>query len=216
LWIGQSNGKISRFDPVTETFTEFIMPNTLSATPRVEDIVYQDARSIWLTMPDGNRVVSYDSVRDRFFGVPTGELQPLGLTFDPSGRLWVTTYGSHRIGRYTPTTVSTWVWYDTPTPQSNPAGILAFVDEAGLLQVWVTESGTGTIGRLSVINNFEVINSEKLGPNSPPGNTWGIIRASNGHIWVADTGRNLLYEITEPYIFRTYIASIEKEQAAGN
>jgi hypothetical protein len=79
--------------------------------------------------------------------------------------------------------------------------------------VWVTENRTGTLGRLELVNGFEVINSEKLGPNTPAGNPWGIIRAPDEHIWVADSGRNLLYEITAPYIHRAYLGTVFKESA---
>lgn len=211
LWIAQNNGRISRFDPTSEIFTEYIMPDPLAAQPRVEDIVYQNARNVWFTMPDSNLVVAYDTVRDRFFGIATGHLQPMGLTFDSEGSLWVTTYGDSRIGRYTPTTVSLWVWYDTVTPDSGPVGVLAFKNSQNVLDVWVTENKTGTIARMQIVNTFEVVTRERLGPNAPSGNTWGIIRSSDGNIWVADTGRNLLYEIKPPYVHRTYIASVVKE-----
>jgi hypothetical protein len=77
--------------------------------------------------------------------------------------------------------------------------------------VWATENKAGTIARMQVVNSFEVVNLERLGPNQPPGNTWGIIRASDGNIWVADAGRNLLYEIVNPYINRVYVPSILKQ-----
>lgn len=214
LWVGQSNGRISRFDPVTEEFEEFIMSDAQASLPRVEDIIYQNSRAIWFTMPDANVVMTYDPVRDRFFETPTGELQPMGITLDAKGQLWITAAGTSRIGRYTPTTVSIWIWYDTPTPDSGPIGILAFDNMAGSLEVWVTENKTGTIGRLQLMNGFEVVNTEKAGPNTPAGNTWGIIRSSDKHIWVADTGRNLLYELDEPYFHRTYITSVVKESTA--
>lgn len=216
LWIAQSNGRISRFDPATETFTEFILPDALAQTPRMEDVVYQDTRNIWFTMPDGNRVVIYDSVRDRFFPSSTGELAPTGISIDPDGRVWVTANGSSRVGRFTPTTVTIWIWYDTPTADSGPAGLLTFEDDAGILQVWLTESRIGSIGRLQIANGFEVTNREKIGPNTPAGSTWGIIRTSDGHIWVADSGRNLLYELVGPFIHRVYMATVENGQALHN
>jgi streptogramin lyase len=212
VWIAQNNGRISRFDPTTEKFVEFFLPDFMAETPRIEDIVYQDARNIWFTMPDGNRAGVFDSTRERFFDFPTSENSPSGL-FIESGRVWVTANGSNRIGRFTPTTVSVWIWFDTPTPDGGPVGILVFDDAKGIQQVWVTENRAGTIGRLQ-LNNFDLLGREKVGPANPPGNTWGIIRASDGHIWVADAGRNLLYELIDPYIRRLYIASVTNHQVA--
>lgn len=216
IWIAQSNGRISRFDPTTEKFSEFLMPDILAAAPRTEDIVYQNARNIWITMPDANRVVTYDSIRDRFFSTSTNESAPTTISIDPNGSVWVTAYGGNRVGRFTPTTVSIWVWFDTPSPDSGPAGLLTFKDEAGALQLWLTESNIGSIGRLQIANGFEITNREKVGPNTPAGSTWGIIRTADQHIWVADTGRNLLYELTNPYIHRVYMAVVPNEQVSQN
>jgi streptogramin lyase len=176
----------------------------------MEDVVYQNARNIWFTMPDGNRVVVYDPTRDRFFGIPTDDFAPLGISIDPDNNIWVTAYESGTIGRFTPTTLSIWNWYETPSPDSGPVGLLTY-KVGGVLQVWITESKLGTIGRLQVVNNFHVANREKLGPGGPEAQTWGMIRSSDGHIWVADLGRNLIYELTEPFIHRLYVAIVQKE-----
>jgi len=209
LWIAQSNGRISRFDPATENFVEFLLPDTLVEKPRMEDVAYQSERAIWFTMPDANRVIVFDSVRESFFSIATGELGPTDIAIDENGAAWITAYGTSKIGRYTPTTVSVWIWYDTPTPDSGPAGILIYRDEAGVSQLWLTESKVGSIGRLQLVKTFDLTNEEKLGPNTPASSTWGIIRAPDGHIWVADTGRNLLYELAEPFIHRLYFASVQ-------
>ena len=216
IWIAQSNGRISRFDPATEKFSEFLMSDTLAASPRTEAILYQNASTIWITMPDANRVVTYDPIRDRFFSTSTGELAPTGISIDPNGNTWVTAYGTNKVGRFSPTTVSIWIWFNTPSPNSGPAGVLTFKDEAGVLQLWFTESNLGSIARLQVANGFDITNREKLGPDTPAGSTWGIIRTADDHIWVADTGRNLLYELTDPYIHRVYMAVVPNEQIAQN
>ena len=219
LWIAQSNGRISRFDPTTETFDEFLLPDRLAATPYVEDLVYQNSRNIWFTMPDGNRVVVYNSVTDSFFDRPTGEIRPTNIDLDPEGRPWVDAYGSSRVGRYTPTTVSTWIWFNTPSynpetdpdSQTGPASVLVFDDAKGIRQTWVTESLVGSAGRIEIVNGFQVANREKLALATPPGTPWGIILAPDDHIWISDLSRDVLYEVTEPYIYRVYAASIYKD-----
>jgi streptogramin lyase len=212
LWIAQSNGRISSFDPTTELFVEYFLPDSLTDATRTEDIYYQNARNIWFTMPDANRVVVYNSARDSFFSIPTDHQQPMNIAVDPNGVAWVTAFGSGRVGRFSPTTVSIWIWFETPTPDGGPGGILIFEDENGFMQLWLTEYNAGTMVRMQFSDTFVISNQEKLGPNAPSGNTWGIIRASDGDIWVADTGRNLLYELKAPYIQRVYAASIKNAQ----
>jgi hypothetical protein len=163
-------------------------------------------------MPDANQVVVFNPVTGRFFDIATGEPGPLSIHVD-SGTPWVTANGSSRIGRYTVTTVSTWVWYDTPTPNSGPAGLLIFNDSDGVQQIWTTENLTGGAGRIQIINNFQVANQERLSLGSPPGNPWGIIRTEDEHIWIADTSRNVLYEVEPPYIFRNYVAWLTSVEA---
>ena len=211
LWIAQSNGRISRFDPTTETFAEFLLPSKLMKQPYIEDIAYHNDRNIWFTMPNADNVLVYNSITERFFEAPTGEFTPHNIVLDAEGRPWVTAYGSARVGRYTPTTNSIWIWFNTPSPESGPTGLLIFDDPSGVRQVWISESKTGSAGRIEIFNSFEVVNRDKLGLASPAGTPWGIIRAQDEHIWIADTSRNVLYEVAPPYIQQLYMASIHKE-----
>jgi streptogramin lyase len=212
LWLAQSNGRISRFDPVTEKFTEFVMPDEIVAgAPRMEDVAYQNTRNVWFTMPDAAQVVVFNPTSGRFFDVPTQEPGPTNIQI-ANGTPWVTANGSGRVGRFTVTTVSTWIWYDLPTPNSGPAGLLIFDDADGVQQIWITENTTGGAARIQIVNNFQVANREQLNLGSPPGNPWGIIRAADDHLWIADTSRNVLYEVPPPYISRNYIAWIPNVQ----
>jgi streptogramin lyase len=214
LWIAQNNGRISRFDPVTETFEEKILPDNLHNAPRLEDALYQSDRAIWFTMPDANRVLLYNPVTDSFFSTLTGEPSPMQISIDSTDSLWVTASGTSRIGRLSPSTLSIWEWIDPANADGGPVGIVTFKDDEGILQMWITESRTGTIGHLEVINQFTVIDRDTLGPNSPAGSTWGIIRSSDGHLWVADTRLNLLYELREPYINRIYMVLVDNGKAS--
>jgi hypothetical protein len=87
--------------------------------------------------------------------------------------------------------------------------VTVFTDELGVTQIWLTENKVGSIGRIQLYNTFSVANRERVGPAAPPGNTWGIVHAADGHIWVADSTRNLLYELQPPYIRRLYASIIE-------
>jgi streptogramin lyase len=140
----------------------------------------------------------------------------MGISVDSRGTGWVTAFGSSFVGRYSPSTNSTWIWFETNTPNSGPGGVLTFDDEYGHLQLWITEFNAGSMARFQFSEPFVVSNQETVGPNTPPGNTWGIIRASDGDIWVADTGRNLLYELKAPFVRRIYAASILNSPPPAN
>ena len=208
VWLALNNARIASFDPATTTFVEYLFPDDLSATPQVEDLVYQDSRAIWFTMPQANLVGIYNSVTDRFFTIPTGEPGPHGIALDSDGRPWVTAIDASRVGRYSPTTVSSWIWYNTPTSDSRPAKLIVF-DSTDRREVWVTESATGTAGRIQLLNGFEVVKREPAHLANPAGEPWGITLTPNQHIWIADAGRNMLYELTPPYIYNLYFPFIE-------
>lgn len=205
VWIGLNNARIASFNPNTITFFEYLFPDDLSATPEVEDIAYQNSRTIWFTMPTANVVGIYNSVTDRFFTVPTGETGPHGIVLDSDGRPWVTTIGSSRVGRYNPTTVSSWIWYNTPTPNSRPAKLIVF-NSADRREIWVTESAAGSVGRIQLVNGFEVAKREAAQLATPAGEPWGIVLTPNQHIWVADTERSMIYELSPPYIYNLYVS----------
>ena len=210
VWIAATNGRLVQFDPTTETFTEHVFPADLAAKPYVEDIVYQTSRFIWFTMPDADTVGVYNSVTGRFFDAPTDYPSPTGLTLDSNGRLWVTAYNSSRIGRYSPTTVGNWFWYNTPSDDAGPAGIVTF-ETGATREVWFAQSRTGTLGRLRIVSGFTLVDRTTRGLTSAARAPWGLTRASDGHFWVADGGANLLIEILPPYIWEQWLPNVNRQ-----
>ena len=210
VWIAATNGRLVQFDPTTETFTEHVFPADLAAKPYVEDIVYQTSRFIWFTMPDADTVGVYNSVTGRFFDAPTDYPSPTGLTLDSNGRLWVTAYNSSRIGRYSPTTVGNWFWYNTPSDDAGPAGIVTF-ETGATREVWFAQSRTGKLGRLRIVSGFTLVDRTTRGLTSAARAPWGLTRASDGHFWVADGGANLLIEILPPYIWEQWLPNVNRQ-----
>jgi streptogramin lyase len=209
VWIAATNGRLVHFDPASETFTEHVFPAELAAAPYVEDIAFETSRFIWFTLPDANTVGVYNSVTGRFNDEPTGETSPSGLTLDSNGRLWVTALGSSRIGRYTATTVGNWFWYNTPAADTGPAGLIT-VETGNVREVWFAQSRTGTLGRLRIVNGFTLINRAERRLSEPAGAPWGVTRASDGHLWVADTSANLLIEVLPPFIGQQWLPTVAR------
>ncbi len=199
VWIVAGNGRLVRFDPLTESFTEILYSDEMAGAQRGITLRYQNERNIWFTLPDANAVGNSNTVTERFLRIPTGEPLPTGLALDPSGGVWVTVFGGGRVGRYTPTTVSVWVWYGTPSPASKPASLILF-DVGDERQLWLTESATGKAGRLRLDGGtLRGRIGVPLGP--APSRPWGIARAGDGTLWIADMGRDRLIELKAPYIF---------------
>lgn len=207
LWIVAGNGSLLRFDPDEESFAEYPFPDRMLSLPRGETIRYQNERNIWFTLPDANSVGNYNSVTDNFLSIPTGQPAPTGMALDAAGRIWVTALGSGLVGRYTPTTNSLWVWYDTPPAHLGavqPADLIVF-DENGQRQIWFSQSGDGSVGRLQLIEGT-LLTRLRVPIGTAPSRPWGIQRAQNGSIWVADPGLNLLVELRPPYVYFSYMS----------
>lgn len=207
IWIA-GRGRILSYTPTTVAFfTEYAFPEVTLAAAQGEAIRYQNSRNIWFTLPDANMLGNYNTVTGLFDFTSTNsvldeESRPTGLTIDQFGSIWVTAAGTGRVGRYTPTTTTLWVWYDTPTANSEPAALLIF-EEGGLRQLWVTESATGSAGRIQ-LDGGSLRTSVRLPLGEAPSRPWGIQRAADGTIWIADLGRDVLIELRPPYFLLLY------------
>lgn len=207
VWYAGNAGQIGKFDPASSTFTEYVFPDDFYLAPRVEQLRFQNSRSIWFSQPDNNSVGNFNSVTGEFYVVPTSQKSPIGLSLDNLGRLWITAAGSSSIGRYAPGTLTIWAWYNAPTPGSNPAGITTF-DTPNGREVWFAQNGVGSLGRLQ-ISGFSVTRSEAIPlAKDEISRPWGVGVDSDSKIWVADTARNVLIETKVP--IRYYLPKIAK------
>lgn len=208
VFFAENTGRLGRFDPADETFKEYVLPSDQVTHPRIEQLRINDIRDIWFTLPDNNAVGNLNSATERFLIVSTGTFAPTGLTLDSDRVPWVTAYGSHRVGRYAPGTVTRWAWYDTPAPDSAPAGIATFDTLKGR-EVWFAQSNVGSVGRLRT-TGFRITHQESISPPvDQPGRLWGVAVDGDDHIWIADTTRQVIYETIVP--LQTYFPMIGSE-----
>jgi streptogramin lyase len=225
LWLGTTNAGLYRFNLTTNTFTHHPFTGITNAAP-VEDVLFQDIRTIWFSMPTNYAIGAFNSTRGTYNTTATiarvvdpndGStqailLEPNGLALDPSGQqLWIAgnnpsiNGGFGAVGRLITQTWTDLVWYFAP-PGSGPYGVV-IVNTPNGTETWVTHTTAGNAGRFQFNTNGLLINSETT-PRAAAARFFGITQAPDSHIWIADSGRNILVELAPPYIYKLYAALI--------
>ncbi|HXF61078.1 MAG TPA: hypothetical protein VNK95_05645, partial [Caldilineaceae bacterium] len=78
----------------------------------------------------------------------------------------------------------------------------------GIREVWFAQSNPASAGRFQVANSFSLARRESAPLAADGSRPWGIAVDSNRHLWVADTERNVIYQLAPPYIYRLYFATV--------
>ncbi len=219
VWFTESQGnKVASFDPNESDpniqFTEYPYPDNLyhqlDGKGAAEDVTVADNDTIWFTVPADGAVGVYKVGQAKFLRIPTGaNSRPNNLVTDVTGLPWVTASGTNLLGRYFFGTISVWAWYTIPTPSSEAAGV-TFVNHGSIWEVWYAENATGKVGRMTIQSNGKFIRMEEitLASNGQP---WGVGKSSDDHIWIADTGRAVIYELIPPYLYYQYFPFISRQ-----
>jgi len=153
-----------------------------------------DGRSVWVSGPDGSRIVLYRSLEPgstpTVFRLPPGSA-PRGIVFGPDGALYIaesgTNIGGNAIGRLLPTTGELRQFF-LPAGAGAPWGITVGPDG----KIWFTEVSAGKVGRLDqatgTIREFPLPT-----PNSQP---QGIVLGADGALWGTEAGANRVFRMT--------------------
>jgi virginiamycin B lyase len=156
-------------------------------------VVGPDGRSVWVSGPDGSRVVLYPSLdpgtTPTVIRLPPGSA-PRGLTFGPGGALFIaesgTNIGGNAIARLSPN--GELKHFFLPAGAGAPWGIALGPDG----KIWFTEVSAGKVGRLDPqtgnIDEFPLPT-----PNSQP---QGIVLGSDGALWGTEAAGNRVFRIT--------------------
>ena len=204
VWFTESNAsKLGRFDPRTDTFTEY-------AVPGVGDmwgITVDQKGAVWLTQyslkgsvspggaiePGGDgRLIRFDPSNRSFtvIPIPPPGSFPFRIVPDAEGHLWFTELLGNRIGSYDPFSGKLQE-YVVPTQFAGPADLT--FDSHGTL--WFTEAYNESVARFNLqTKEFTEYHFSSIDPTQYVGSPVGIAVTPEGIVWVADHGGNWIVE----------------------
>lgn len=210
VWIVSAyRPRLTRFDPATETFSEWSYAAELPAggavsTPRtVPDIAVADSNVIWFTIPGSDLVGAYTVDKDRFSRIRISNpnlvvREPAGIALDSGGVPWITSYQTNLVGRYAPGTSALWDWFLVPTPNSGPRGI-AFNDNGDTWDIWFAQENARRVGRLVVSPKYDFIAYVDL-LQQVGSRPRGVAVGGDDTLWFAESGLGIVSENRPPYI----------------
>jgi virginiamycin B lyase len=221
VWfVEQKAKKLSRFDPVTETFREYpfnsLLPaqNVMPTDLVLADIVVQAGgkMKIWLTMPAYHTVLQFDVEGEQFgravtYNEETGVGKwPAGIAIDAKGNIWITAFGSGMVGRLATGTLTNWAWYPTPSAGSGPKDLAIQADGDNAL-LWFTQQNADKLARFTVAANGRLLAKVEIGQPVGSGLS-GIAIGPDDHIWFAEYGRGIVSELPPPYFYAMHLPSV--------
>jgi virginiamycin B lyase len=154
-----------------------------------------NGRSVWVSGPDGSRLVLYRSLVEpvtapTVIRLPPGS-GPRGIVFGPDGALYIaesgTNIGGNAIGRLVPTTGMLRQFF-LPAGAGGPWGIAVGPDR----KIWFTEVSSGKVGRLDpetgAMREFQLPTAD-----SQP---QGIAAGADGALWGTEAAGNRIFRMT--------------------
>jgi streptogramin lyase len=142
VWFAEYGlGKITRFDPATEQFTQYTVPGTSSL--RGLDIDKED--NVWFANFLGHKLGKLNARTGemRQFQPPTRHAAPYGVLVAKDGTVWYTDSAGNHVTSFNPKTEH---FVEYPVPTADPTMRFMGQDSAG--RIWFAENIAGKIGSL--------------------------------------------------------------------
>jgi virginiamycin B lyase len=174
-----SGNKIARFDPRTQTFKEWELPEGA----RPHGLLVDKAGIVWYTGHGNGSIGRLDpaSGEVKQFKAPSGG-DPHTLVLDDQGVIWFTVNGGNRIGRLETRTGAITEY----KANGRPYGLA--LDRAG--NVWFCEIFAGKLGKLDPKTGK--ITELALDPDAQPRR---MAAAPDGSLWVTLYGKGKLIQV---------------------
>jgi streptogramin lyase len=138
------------------------------------------------------------------YSTPTASAAPASLTLGPDGNIWFVESLANKIGRITPSGVTT--EFPIPTANSFPAGIAAGIDG----NLWFTEADGNKIGRITPAGAVTEFALHTTGALPGP-----ILLGGDGALWFAEVQYNNLAWISPFGDLAEYHLTAASNQAGG-
>lgn len=156
-------------------------------------VVGPDGQSVWVSGPDGSRIVLYPSLEPgttpTVFKLPPGS-GPRGLAFGPGGALYVaetgTNIGGNAIARLLPT--GELKQFFLPAGAGSPWDVAAGPDG----KIWFTEVAAGKVGRLDPATGTFAEFRLPTASSQPQ----GIVVGADGALWGTEASGNRIFRMT--------------------
>ena len=181
-YTGQMANVLGRFDPKTQQFKEFKLPENSGPHGLIPD---HDG-NVWYTANFGAYIGKLDprtgAVKQYPMPDPAAK-DPHTLLLAPNGNIYFTVQGANRVGRLDPRNGEVKL-VTSPTPRSNPYGMV--IDSHGA--PWFVEFGSNKVARIDP-DTLEI--REFLLPN-PESRPRRVAITHDDMIWYSDYSRGYL------------------------
>ncbi len=235
VWFAQTNaGRVAKFDPITESFTEYENPRWPSGgRSMMWGIDYSPDGSIWFTDEFYDKVWKFSIEDEQYESTDfpsSGESLPQRLSVEGS-QIIVNDFTGNKLTFLDPaqsTQGTTFLSLPSPVEGSVTGSFGVDAEENIWYTNWIFQTG-GVLVKANQEKILELINSDENEEvkmfdfidiyQFPPGMTTpnGISAGPQGLIWIADTSSNLFFSFDpETEIYTKYATSIPQVASYGN
>ena len=140
VWFGEyGTGKITRFDPTTEKFTQYPVPGASS----IRGLEVDKDDNVWFANFLGHKLGKLNARTGEMkqYQPPTLHAAPYGVLVARNGLVWYTDSAGNHVTSFNPETEQ-FVEYPVPTPDPT----MRFMGEDSKGRIWFAEYNTGKIG----------------------------------------------------------------------
>ena len=223
VWFSESAARqIGSFDPRTEQFKEFPLPDAMDREKILPvastwDMKFDEEGNLWFPDVVTNAMWKFNPERESFevYNIPTttefNTSYPINFNFDKNGKVWFSEIYGKKIGSLDPSSAqhgtSKGIREFSASVNLETLGPLTF-DADG--NIWFTAITYPVSGKIMKFNpNNESFNSYDLpeGISSPV----GIVADKNGDLWINDHGTSAFFKLNpETNSTITYVTSLTR------
>jgi len=216
IWFTENDtGKLARFDPSNNNFTEWSVPG--GGNPRY---LFTNGTGVYFTEYTSNKIGFLNVGNNILYEwqLPTGS-NPVGIYVEQNNTVWFTESGRDAIGRLLPgnNQLTEWSLPGATTNPGNPLlepwGIYAQPSLTGQFHnvtdrlIWFTETANNAVGMLQVTNNLLTLwnlNTINIIPGLKYGPTDITVDSTGNVIFTASTGDRISVLVGGGAVYRDY------------